>query len=307
MPINTDAIRFVDSHVHLQAAEFRPHLDEILSRAADAGVKLLVSNGTRESDWEELATLARRNPCVVPCFGLHPWYAGERSSRWLRDLERYLTEYPSAVGEIGLDRWIEPRNEKAQDEVFRVQLDLARSLGRPAVIHCVRAWGRIDDVLRDQKPFPSGLLFHAFGGPVEILCSLIKKGAFFSFSGTALKPTNTRVRAAVRAVPRDRLLLETDAPDMLPPEPFRSHWISGPDGRPINEPSNLAEIARGVADLRGESIDRLAKTTWENAQRLFSGLLNEDRSPGSCRKSSPSGSTLCQPCARHERKGDPPG
>src|SRR5688572_21737445 len=133
-------LRLTDCHLHLQDPPLLDRLEEVLVRARRAGVAAFVTNGTTEADWPEVARIAGRFPEVVPCFGLHPWFVAERSPRWLEELERHLRLVPSGVGEIGLDRWKQGLDERAQEEVFRAQLDLARRLGRPAMIHCVKAW-----------------------------------------------------------------------------------------------------------------------------------------------------------------------
>lgn len=266
------SIQVFDAHVHLQASELTDGLEQALASAREQGIAGWACNGSAEADWPQVLDLARRFPGVVPCFGLHPWYVHERTSDWLAALERFLDAVPSAIGEIGLDRWIEPRDERAQEEVFRAQLDLARRRSRPAMIHCLRAWGWLTDVLRSEAPLPAGLLLHAYGGPVELIEPLAKMGAYFSFSGDTLEERKTRKREALRAVPRDRLLIETDAPDLPPPPAFRPYRLQGAGRKERNHPANLRAILRGVAQLRGESEEDLAHAAWRNAKRLMGDL-----------------------------------
>jgi len=263
----------VDAHLHLQDPDLAPHLDGVLARAAAAGVEVLVTNGTSEEDWPAVLDLARRLPAVAPFFGLHPWYSGGRSARWLESLERHLATVPSGVGEIGLDRWKKGLDERAQEEVFRAQLGLARRLRRPASVHCVQAWGWLLDVLASEPPLQAGFLVHAFGGSVELIPRLADLGAMFSFAGDTLEERKAGKREAARAVPIDRILVETDAPDMLPPPPHRLSSIRNVRGKERNEPANLPEVLRGLAALRGEPVERLAEATAANARRLLGDII----------------------------------
>lgn len=265
-------IRVFDAHVHLQAPELAGCLEPIMNAARKEGIAVWACNGSTEADWPRVLEIARGIPGVVPCFGLHPWYVRERSAEWLVTLERLLDAVPSAIGEIGLDRWIEPRDERAQEDVFRAQLDLARRRNRPAMVHCLRAWGWLMDVLRGEAPLPAGFLLHAYGGPVDLIEPLAKMGAYFSFAGDTLDERKTRKRDALCAVPPDRLLVETDAPDLSPPPAFRPCPLPATDRKERNHPANLRAILRGLAGVRGETEERLARAAWINAQRLMGDL-----------------------------------
>lgn len=265
--------RLIDAHLHLQDPPLIADLPGVLARAAAAGIDRLVVNGTREEDWPAVLALAQAHPQVVPCFGLHPWYVAARSPRWLQSLEEHLQAIPSAIGEIGLDRWITPRDEAGQEQVFRAQLDLACHLGRPVMIHSLRASDWMLQVLKSQLALPPGLLFHAFGGPAEMIGPLADLGARFSFGGSVLHEGHTRARQALLAVGPHLLLLETDSPDMPPPPEFRRHALLDAKGNPLNEPANLAGILTGVAALRGQDPDDLAALTCDNARRLLGDLI----------------------------------
>jgi TatD DNase family protein len=134
-------------------------------------------------------------------------------------------------------------------------------------IHCVRAWDCLAGVLASEPPLPSGMVLHACAAPVELLPWLLDRGALCSFAGSALRRNHHRAHAAVRAVPRDRLLLETDAPDLPPPRAFQP--FGGRGAKVRNEPGNLPAIAHGIAALRGEPVEVLVAAAWENARRLL--------------------------------------
>lgn len=264
----------IDIHNHLQDPEFSNRLDEVLDQATSLGIAGQVINGSEESDWERVLELCSRFQVGVPCLGLHPWYVSRRSPQWLQHLEKLLISSGGAIGEIGLDRWIEPRDETAQEEVFRAQLDLARRLNRPAMIHCLRAWGWMMDVLQSEPPLPAGMLFHAFGGPAELIAPLIERGAYFSFGGNVLEGKRLKMQAALKAIPVDRLLVESDAPDLLPPHPYSPFSFLGSDGKLKNCPANLISYFPALARLRGDDPVSLSRQIWENSLCFLDGLFN---------------------------------
>lgn len=275
-------VGLVDAHNHVQEEVLAPYLPAVMRRAAEAGVTGMVVNGTSEADWPEVLRLAREYPGVIPCFGLHPWFVSGRSADWLQRLEEYLDAVPSAIGEIGLDRWLRDRDEAAQEQCFRQQLALAQRRQLPVMVHCLRAWGWLLEVLRDVGPLPAGMLIHAYGGAPDLVPELSARGAYFSFAGNVLDPDRQRARAALAAVPRDRLLVETDAPAMLPPEPFRPFVTVTDGGEALNEPANLPTVVTGLAARLGEPRAALLETLNRNLRSLLSpaGLLAPPPSAG---------------------------
>jgi TatD DNase family protein len=252
-----------DSHNHLQRFDDPARVIEEMKEAEIAGC---VVNGTRESDWGAVGRLAEEYPDFVqPAFGLHPWYAAERSDKWLSQLEGWLGRFPNAsIGEIGLDGWVEGPSLDEQQEVFLPQLVLARERNLPVTIHALKAWEPLFDAFKRESP-PGRLLLHSFGGSTELMERLVPMGARFSFSGYFLQPKKAKVLETFKAVPRDRLLLETDAPEMMPPDEFISH----PTER-MNHPANLAGIAAGLAGALDIDLDKLTEQTTRNHIAFFS-------------------------------------
>ena len=252
-----------DSHNHLQ--RFADPV-RIIAALQAAGVAGCVVNGTGEDDWQSVASLAERYPdFVTPAFGLHPWKARQRSTDWLRKLETHLDRFPTAsVGECGLDGWVAEPSLDVQREVFLPQLALARERRLPLTIHALKAWEPLFDAFATEPP-PENFLLHSFGGSPELVKRLSAIGAYFSFSGHFLHPRKSKVLEAFKSVPPDRLLLETDAPDMLPPPEFIVHPL--PDGQ--NHPSNLTRIAAGLAAALGIGTGELAAITSANHARFF--------------------------------------
>ncbi len=254
-------MRLFDCHNHIQDDRLYPALATVLERARAAGVVAMGVKGCREADWLRVVRIVQTCEGIYPAFGLHPWFIGERTPGWLGVLEKLLVEFPQAsVGEIGIDHAIENPDIADQEAVFLAQLETARRLSRPASIHCRQAWGRLIELLDQFGELPRGLLIHCFGGSAEVAEALVKRGAYLSFSGSITRPNNKKAGPAIRAVPADRILIETDAPDILP------HGIAaGP-----NEPANLRFVLAKAAELRGMPEPALAELTFENADRFFS-------------------------------------
>ncbi|MFM1769975.1 MAG: hypothetical protein RJA22_2504 [Verrucomicrobiota bacterium] len=266
-------MRLFDAHNHLQDERLAPHWPGLLEACAAEGVVRQVVNGAAESDWPQVLELARRHPQVLPSFGYHPWHVHERTADWQRHLVHFLDQVPSAVGEIGLDRWKEGLDLVAQEEVFVWQWRLAAERQVPASIHCLQAWGRMLEILQ-REPRPScGFLLHSYGGPAEMIRPLARLGAYFSFPGYFLHERKARQRETFRQVPWERLLVETDAPDQLPPASRMPHALAGPGGVALNHPANLRAIHEGLAAVRGEAPAVLARQLEENFHRLFAPVL----------------------------------
>ncbi|HSI13360.1 MAG TPA: TatD family hydrolase, partial [Chthoniobacter sp.] len=173
------------------------------------------------------------------------------------------------IGEIGLDRWIEGHDPKMQVEVFLPQLALAAELNRPITIHCLHAWGALDELLR-AHPLPErGFLIHAYGGPQEMVAGFAKLGAYFSFNAYFLHERKGRQREVFRHISADRLLVETDSPDMLPPEEFIRFPLRDPAGKAVNHPAHIALAYEELAEIRDLSEEELGNQTEANFERLF--------------------------------------
>jgi TatD DNase family protein len=255
--------------MHLQEEVYEGHVDDIALRAAAAGVAVLVSCGTHPGDWGRTAEIAETHSAIVPAFGLHPWFIDDAPPDWPDSLRRWLLSVPSLVGETGLDGAVSAPTLDVQEQALRVHMRLARELTRPLCLHCVRAYGRLLEVLRSEEPLPAGLLLHAFAGSPEMIPRFAECGAYFSFGGNVLYDTHVRARRALVAVPEDRLLVETDAPTLLPPEEFRSTAVQGTRGRVWNEPANLPAIAGGIAGLLGVPGGELRRRLWCNVGRFL--------------------------------------
>ncbi len=251
----------IDAHNHLHDARLAAILPTL-----DLGCAVV--NGTSESDWPRVAALAAAHDWVLPSFGLHPWHVAARSARWLDVLRENLAAHPGAgIGEIGLDGWVKDHDLADQRTVFTAQLALAAERDLPVTIHCIQAWGALWDVIR-AGPLPArGFLLHAYGGSLEMMRGFAEHGAYFSFSPYFLDERKAAQRAVFAAIPEDWLLVETDAPDLRPPDEQNPNPLCGPDGEPINHPANIALAYSALAKIRGVPIEKLTETVAANFQR----------------------------------------
>ena len=262
-------MRLYDAHNHLQDARFTAP-EKLIAEAANVGVVRMVVNGACEEDWPLVQQLAGKFPQVLPSFGYHPWYLHERTAEWQTRLVEFLDATPgSVVGEIGLDRWKPNLPYAGQEEAFVWQLQLAAERNVAASIHCLQAWGRMHELLRATPRPTRGFLLHSYGGPKEMVAPLAKLGAYFSFPGYFMHERKARQREAFAAVPFDRLLIETDAPDQLLPESADSFLLHEASGQRVNHPANLRAVYEFMAQQRGGPGELFAGQVEENFRRLF--------------------------------------
>ncbi len=251
----------IDSHCHLDDAQFDPDREAVIKRALEAGVELMlaIGAGSGPPDLEAAIRLAEAHPRIYATVGVHPHDAAKARDESFARFEELLS-HPKVVaaGEIGLDYHYDFSPREVQREVFARQMRIAREAAKPIVIHTREAWeDTLALIAREWDPAVGGIM-HCFSrGPREAE-RVIEMGFYISFSGIVTFPKALQAQEAARSAPRDRLLVETDAP-YLAPVPRRGKR---------NEPAFVAETARKLADLRGEPFERLAAATTENFLRL---------------------------------------
>ncbi len=260
---------FYDAHNHLQDDRLRPHLDAVMTAVRAVPIARMVVNGSCEADWPAVLDLARKYPEVLPSFGYHPWYLRQRGPQWQARLIECLDMVPSAIGEIGLDRWIKDHDIAQQEEVFTWQLRLAAEREIAVSIHCLQAWGPLLSILQREPRPRRGFLLHSYGGAPEMIPAFAKLGAYFSLPGYFARERKARQRETFRHVPPDRLLIETDAPDQPLPDELNSFPLLDASGTPINHPANLRAVYEFAAEWLGLPPDQLAARVQSNFLRLF--------------------------------------
>jgi TatD DNase family protein len=290
-------MELADSHCHLQDPKLRDALPLLLEQSRALGIGQWVVNATRETDWPEVAALSKSTPGLRAAFGLHPWWQNHRTSSWRENLVSLLSSHTDAsIGEIGLDLWIHDANIKDQIAVLREHLEIAKLLGRPVTIHCLRAWPHLLDVMRNEAPPPRGFLLHSYSGPVEMIQQWTELGAFFSFSPAFLNPNKTHIRRMFQSeIPLNRLLIETDAPDMAAQKRLSRYEVPPlaesiePPARYIkrlNHPANLILCLEAIAADRSIPQEQAAELCMENFYELFGHI---EKAPINPSQASPEG------------------
>lgn len=247
-----------DSHCHLDDPRLRPHLGRLIPEAEAAGIAGFLVPGVAPPGWTGIRELSAAFPRVFPAFGVHPMHADLVTPSVLSELRRFAP-LATAIGEIGLDYALETPSREIQRGAFRAQLAVAAESGLPVLIHCRKAFADLLEILREAQVASFGGVMHAFSGSVETASACTSLGLYISIAGSVTYPNARRPIAVAAGVPLERLLLETDAPD-LAPEPYRGG---------TNLPAYLAATARRVAEIRGMPLEELARRTTDNARRLF--------------------------------------
>ncbi|HEY7549022.1 MAG TPA: TatD family hydrolase [Hyphomicrobiaceae bacterium] len=252
----------VDHHCHLDYPDFADDLDGVVGRARAAGVGLLVSISTRIRRFDGLLRIAEAHDNVLCSVGTHPHYAHEELDIPVGEIvERARHPKVVAIGEAGLDYFYDNSPREAQERGFRNHIAAARATRLPLVIHTRDADADTAAILTEETargPFPAVL--HCFTGGAELARTGLDLGLYVSFSGIVTFKKSEALRAVARAVPLDRLLVETDAP-FLAPGKYRGKR---------NEPAYVVETAAVLAQLKGISPQELARATTENFFRLYS-------------------------------------
>ena len=248
----------VDSHSHFDAPEFDGDRDAALARARAAGVTQQVVPAVAASSWPKLREVCAQDAGLFAAYGLHPMYLSEHRPAHLEDLRTWIErEKPVAVGECGLDFFVEGLDAETQQQYFDGQLRLAREFDLPVIVHARRA---VDAVIASIRRI-GGLrgVVHSFSGSPEQARQLWQLGFLIGLGGPVTYERANRLRTLARTMPLDHLLLETDAPDQ-PDASIRGQR---------NEPARLPVVRDVIADLRGITADEVSQATTRNAERLF--------------------------------------
>ncbi|MFZ3591016.1 TatD family hydrolase [Bacillus sp. DJP31] len=252
-----------DTHVHLNADQYKEDLEEVIERALDEGVKNMVVVGFDRSTINKAIELVETHSFLYAAIGWHPVDAIDMTDEDLTWIEK-LSAHPKvvALGEMGLDYYWDKSPKEIQIEVFRKQIRLARKVKLPIIIHNREATQDILDVLKEEKASEVGGIMHCFTGSLEVANECIDMNFYISFGGPVTFKNAKKTKEVAREIPLDRLLIETDCP-YLTPHPFRGKR---------NEPSYVSLVAKELAELKGISYEELVHKTYDNARQIF-GLL----------------------------------
>ncbi|KAF4690441.1 hypothetical protein FOZ60_017432 [Perkinsus olseni] len=257
-----------------ETVERFPREAELVRRCSEVGVKMVVACSTGPEDWDDTAGL---DPSLYkPQVGIHPWYVTEEMAEveagtsWVQKMRQLLEANPSfGVGEIGIDK-IRAKEVpmEIQMKVFKRQLELAAEFGRPVSLHCVRAYGQLLDSLKEVDERIPAIVLHAYGGSAELVKDFLRCTQEPSRRGALVRK---HLAGVLKAVPRDRLLIETDSPDQMPLDVERAKLE--PVGEGINDSGLIDVVLKRVAEALGQDCDEVAAFTSENAERVF-GVLS---------------------------------
>lgn len=251
-------LQLIDSHVHLDDASFDPDRPEVVARARAAGVMAQVIPGVDDASWTRIRQLCEGNHGLYPAYGLHPLFLAQHRPEHLERLPTWLARGDAvAVGEIGLDFFVEGLPAEDQRFYFQRQLAIAREANLPVILHARKALEEVTLTLRRTGGLRG--VVHSFSGSEEQARQLFELGFYIGIGGPITYERAQRLHRVIAAMPIDYLLLETDAPD----QPLSTHRGQR------NEPSYLHEVLATVASLRDESIETVAAATTTNACRLF--------------------------------------
>ena len=251
----------IDTHCHLDAAEFDADRDAVHAAALAGGVERIVVPAVAVDGFFRLKTIVARYPGCVAAYGIHPLYVKQAQDGDLALLRSWLErEQPVAVGEIGLDHYVTDGDPQRQEYFFVEQLKLAREFKLPVLLHVRRA---VDQVLKQLRRIqvPGGIA-HAFNGSRQQADEFIKLGFKLGFGGSMTFSGSSRIRALAADLPLEAIVLETDAPD-IPPV-----WLAG--GR--NAPGELPRIAAVLSELRGIPAGEIASSSCLAARMVLPGI-----------------------------------
>lgn len=255
-------MRLVDSHCHLNYEGLADRQDEVLAAARDRGVIAFLNISTRQSEWDDVISVAERNTDVWATVGVHPHEADAHPDLGSAALVK-PTSHPRviAIGECGLDYFYDKSDRAAQRERFQAHIDAAREAGLPLVVHTREAEADTAEML-DAAVKEGGVtgVLHCFTGTAELARKGLDLGFYVSLSGIVTFKNAQELQETAKWLPSDRMLVETDSP-FLAPVPNRGKTC---------EPAFVADTAAFVAQLRGEELDALADATTANFYRLFS-------------------------------------
>ena len=249
----------VDSHCHLDASEFDDDRAAVVARARRAGVLRQIVPAVDAAGWPKLRDICAGETGLFPAYGLHPMYLDAHRPGHLVELRDWIErEHPCAIGECGLDFFVDGLDPDAQHRYFIGQLELAREYDLPVVVHARRAVDAVIAAIRQVGSLRG--VVHSFPGSAEQARQLWQLGFLVGLGGPVTYERANRLRKLAATIPLECLLLETDAPDQ-PDAGIRGQR---------NEPARLATILQAIANLRDEDAAMIAAATARNAERLFS-------------------------------------
>ncbi|MGE5423164.1 MAG: TatD family hydrolase [Ignavibacteriales bacterium] len=255
-----DVFKVIDSHAHLQDKRFETDLDEVIGRALQGGLEMIICVGYDLESSREALELARKHPQIRAVVGVHPHDASTINDQVLAELWN-MGRDPRvvAIGEMGLDyyRNLSPRED--QIEGFKAQIKLAKELGKPIVIHDRDAHEDVVSMIKREKAGINGGVMHCYSGHLPMAIELMREGFYLSFAGPLTYKNSQKSVEVAAKIPLEKILVETDCP-YLTPEPHRGKR---------NEPLLVVEVAKKLAEIREKSYEEVVYTASNNVKKVF--------------------------------------
>jgi len=253
-------IKLIDSHAHLNFPDLKDDIDNVLKRASEAGVDKIICVGTTLEDSREALELANKYPFIYASSGVHPHEASSVTDQTLSELKELASDKKViAIGEVGLDYYYENSPKEAQRLAFSSFINLARDVKLPLIVHTRDAEEDTVNILKKNSASDMGGVIHCFSGSPEIAHECIKMGFYISIPGIVTFKNAKNIHAVVKEIPAEKMLIETDSP-YLAPVPFRGKR---------NEPAYVKQVAEKIAEIKGLSLDDIARITYLNSSQLF--------------------------------------
>lgn len=256
-------MKLIDTHIHLNFPAFHADLESVIDQMREAGVTSAVNIGVDDQTSRESVSLAQRFSWLWASVGVHP-HSADKIDEQIDEIKNLARDARVvAIGEIGLDYFKNTVSASDQVNAFVAQLEIAIKVAKPVILHCRDSYAQVISVLEDHyiKEIgnrPPGVV-HSFTGTPAYAQRFLKMGLYIGINNIVTYPSSTGLQEAVKMIPLDKILIETDSP-YLPPQQLRGERC---------EPAYVVEVARKIAELKGVSIKQVVETTTANAERLF--------------------------------------
>ena len=248
----------IDAHIHIDDKRFDNDREEIIKHAQNIGIQQFISPAVSVSGFEKLKSLSKQFTCIVPSYGLHPYFIQQHKPDDIKFLDVWLSAKKScAVGECGLDYFLKELDKKKQQYYFDAQIELAKKHQLPIILH---ARGAVDSVFQGLKNANYyNAMIHSYNGSIEQTKQLLDKGIKFSFGGAICNPKAQKLHKLVKYCPIDSIMFETDAPDQNLYPDFKSR----------NEPKNLSIIIEMYAQISNQDLEFVKVKSLSNTKQFF--------------------------------------
>lgn len=255
----------IDTHAHIDLENYEGKIDDVIAKAQQNGVFQVVVPSVNSKSFKNIINLIEKHDSLYGALGVHPEDLEGFGGQVIEEIAE-LSKHPKivAIGEIGLDYYWDKSNIEGQKEAFRMQIELAKRVKKPVLVHDRDAHEDTFKILKETNAAEVGVVMHCFSGSVEFAKECVKEGFYIALGGVTTFKNAKKAKEVAKTVPLDRLLLETDSPYMTP-VPFRGKE---------NEPAYVKYVAEEIANLRGITLEEVDIATTENAHRLFKAMKN---------------------------------